>query len=146
MLDNKWVIPYNPYLLTRYNCYINIEICSGLKAVKYLYKYIYKGHDRVAVHVGQDDGNHEVDEIQQFQDTCWVSTQEAIWRIFEFELNEIYSPVINLQLHLPHKHSVSFWKDKDMRHVLQQDNISKTILTEFFKTCIVDEKSKRITL
>ena len=107
-----------------------------------MYKYIYKGHDRVTVHVGQDDGNHEVDEIQQFQDIHWVSTEEAIWRIFEFELNEIYPPVINLQLHLPHKHSVSFWKDKDLCHILQQDNISKTMLTEFFKTCIVDERAR----
>jgi hypothetical protein len=25
-----------------YNCHINVEICSSIKAVKYLYKYIYK--------------------------------------------------------------------------------------------------------
>ena len=38
ILNNQWVVPYNPYLLTRYNCHINVEICSGIKAVKYLYK------------------------------------------------------------------------------------------------------------
>ena len=48
VLDNRWVVPYNPYLLMRYNCHINIEVCSSIKAVKYLFKYIYKGHDRAS--------------------------------------------------------------------------------------------------
>ncbi|XP_073121556.1 uncharacterized protein [Henckelia pumila] len=50
-LNNQWVVPYNPYLLLRYDCHMNVEICSGLTAVKYLYKYIYKGHDKVVVHI-----------------------------------------------------------------------------------------------
>ncbi|KAG6682590.1 hypothetical protein I3842_13G150700 [Carya illinoinensis] len=45
-LDNRWVVPYNPYLLATFDCHINVEICSTIKAVKYLYKYVYKGHDR----------------------------------------------------------------------------------------------------
>jgi hypothetical protein len=40
-LDNRWVIPFNSSLLMLYNCHINVEICSSIKAVKYLYKYIY---------------------------------------------------------------------------------------------------------
>ncbi|KAF5480113.1 hypothetical protein F2P56_000882, partial [Juglans regia] len=44
-LDNRWVVPYNPYLLATFDCHINVEICSTITAVKYLYKYIYKGHD-----------------------------------------------------------------------------------------------------
>ena len=44
-LDNRWVVPYNPGLLMRYNCHINVEACSNIKVVKYLYKYVYKGHD-----------------------------------------------------------------------------------------------------
>ncbi|KAG7987410.1 hypothetical protein I3843_03G132500 [Carya illinoinensis] len=52
-LNNRWVVPYNPYLLTTFDCHINVEICSTIKAVKYLYKYIYKGHDRVAFNLDQ---------------------------------------------------------------------------------------------
>ena len=37
--DNRWVVPYNPYLLAKYECHINVEICTTVKAVKYLYKY-----------------------------------------------------------------------------------------------------------
>jgi hypothetical protein len=42
-LDNRWVVPFNHSLLMLYNCHINVEICSSIKTVKYLYKYIYKG-------------------------------------------------------------------------------------------------------
>ena len=42
-VDNRWVVPHNLYLVTKYDCHINVEICSSVKAVSYLYKYIYKG-------------------------------------------------------------------------------------------------------
>jgi len=29
-----------------YQCHINVEVCSSITAVKYLYKYVYKGDDR----------------------------------------------------------------------------------------------------
>lgn len=104
-MNNQWVVPYNSYLLTRYNCHINVESCSGVKAIKYLYKYIYKGHDKCAVYVESDDGEKFIDEIQNFQDARWVTAPEALWRIYEFNLSEMQPPVINLQLHLPNKQS-----------------------------------------
>ena len=41
--EDCYVVPYNPYLLLKYDCHINVEVSSGLKVVKYLYKYITKG-------------------------------------------------------------------------------------------------------
>ncbi|XP_056692133.1 uncharacterized protein [Spinacia oleracea] len=61
-VDNRWVVPYNPFLLLKYDCHINIEICSSIKCVKYLYKYIHKGSDRVSMEV------HNGDEIAQYVD------------------------------------------------------------------------------
>jgi len=37
---NQDVVPYNPFLIKKYNCHINVEICSSVKSVKYLYKYV----------------------------------------------------------------------------------------------------------
>ncbi|XP_027166288.1 uncharacterized protein LOC113766278 [Coffea eugenioides] len=134
-LDNRWVVPYNPYLLTRYNCHINVEICSGIKAVKYLYK--------VAVYIAHPDGEAMVDEIQLFQDARWVSAQEAIWRIFEFNLNEMSPAVINLQVHLPGKQCVTYWKNQNLKNLLQWDHVSKTMLTEFFNFNRRNQENKR---
>ena len=50
-LDNRWVVPYNPHLLRVFNCHINVEACSSIKSVKYLFKYVYKGHDRASIAV-----------------------------------------------------------------------------------------------
>ena len=50
-LDNRWVVPYCPYLLLKFRCSINVETCQNLNGVKYLYKYIFKGHDCASVQI-----------------------------------------------------------------------------------------------
>jgi hypothetical protein len=51
MYDNRWIVSYNPYLIRRYKTYINVEICITVQAVKYIYKYIYKGRNRVTLEI-----------------------------------------------------------------------------------------------
>ena len=36
-LDNRWIVPYNPYLTTKYNCHINVEICSSVYIDCYIF-------------------------------------------------------------------------------------------------------------
>jgi hypothetical protein len=52
-LDNYWVVPHNVYLLTKYDAHINIEVCNNIRAVKYLFKYVYKGHDHATVKISR---------------------------------------------------------------------------------------------
>jgi hypothetical protein len=112
-LDNRWVVPYNPYLLMMFNYHVNVEICSSIKAVKYLYKYLYKRHDKASISVTGAENEVQVDEIRQYRDVRWVTPPEALWRIYGFELSKINPPVQQLQLHLPNMHMVSYdGKDK----------------------------------
>jgi hypothetical protein len=39
-----------------FNCHINMEVCTFVAAVKYLYKYVYKGHDRAQVDIAAPYG------------------------------------------------------------------------------------------
>jgi hypothetical protein len=43
VMDDSRVIPYNPFLLLKYGCHINIEYVFGQKACKYIFKYLLKG-------------------------------------------------------------------------------------------------------
>ncbi|XP_078447025.1 uncharacterized protein LOC144715897 [Wolffia australiana] len=45
LIENRWVIPYNKFLCKVFNCHINVESCSSIRSVKYMYKYVYNGHD-----------------------------------------------------------------------------------------------------
>ncbi len=44
---NQWAVPYNKYLVKKYVAHFNLEICSLIKAIKYIYKYILKGNDKM---------------------------------------------------------------------------------------------------
>lgn len=37
-VDNRDVVPYSPYLLSKYRAHINVECTSGFNAIKYIYK------------------------------------------------------------------------------------------------------------
>jgi hypothetical protein len=52
-LDNHWVVSHNVYLSTKYDAHINVEVCNNIHVVKYLFKYVYKGHDCATVEISR---------------------------------------------------------------------------------------------
>ena len=45
-LHNDMVLPYNPSLLLKYDCHFHVEVVSTIHSIRYLFKYVYKGHDK----------------------------------------------------------------------------------------------------
>ena len=65
-----------------------MEIYSSIMAVKYLFKYVYKGHDRATIKIGKNTQGQEqtksINEICLYLDACYVSASEAKWRLFYY--------------------------------------------------------------
>ncbi len=77
------MVLHNVYLLTKYDTHINVEVCNNIRAVKYLFKYIYKGHDRATVEISHQHDNAtegnvvETDEIKKYLDYRYGFVSEA---------------------------------------------------------------------
>ena len=84
-LDNRYVVPYNPYLSKKYNAHINVEICSTVISCKYLYKYVYKGPDMASVSIKSD--SDKKDEIVKFVNSRFITASESFWRIYSFDVH-----------------------------------------------------------
>ncbi len=86
---------------------MNVEVCvSRVGSIKYLFKYVCKGSDRVTVQF-QEDGR-DVNEIDQFIDARCISASEAAWRIMAFEIVTNEPSVVHLEVHLDGKQNVYF--------------------------------------
>ena len=105
---NSMLVAYNWVLSWRYRCHLNVEICSSISSVKYLYKYVCKGHDRVAAVVQSVAGDDDVDEIRNFLDARYLGASEAVYRIFKFDLSDKFPAVERLAVHLPDEQQVYF--------------------------------------
>ena len=51
VFTNHDVVPYNKYLLYKYDCHFNVEFCYSVQAIKYTLKHLYKGSDQETVTV-----------------------------------------------------------------------------------------------
>lgn len=142
-LDNRFVVPYNLDLIIKYQAHINVEWCNKSKSIKYLFKYINKGPDRVTMLIEDNisgcmnenaDGNIiEIDEIKTYLDCRYVSPIEASWRIFQFDIHFRDPSVERLSFHLPDEQPITF-KDNDyLDNVLRIPSIEKTMFTEWMR-------------
>jgi hypothetical protein len=128
-IDNSWVVPYSPYLSLRFNAHINCEVCNSVMAVKYLHKYIFKGHAKLLIQLqnanGQDPqqpaANISIDEIGMHQDVRYIGSAEACSRIFQLPLHGCDPPVQRLTLHVPNEQRVVYAEGDEEAAVLEAE-------------------------
>src|SRR5579859_5261006 len=133
---NQDIIPYNPYFSWAFNCHINVEITASISSVKYLYKYIYKGHDRTAISI-QWEENEAFNEVKDYLDARYVSASKACWRIFEFKMHRNLPSVEQLPVHTKDGDSILYnLAIETAEEVLSSPDLKTTKLTAFFTACI----------
>ena len=42
-VGNEWAVPYNPYFSTQFDSHFNAELCSSVKSIPNVIKYVHKG-------------------------------------------------------------------------------------------------------
>jgi hypothetical protein len=118
-----------------FNCHINVEIATSIQSVKYLYKYIYKGHDRAPISVQSED--ETVDEVKDHLDARYVSASESCWRIFEFNMHQNTPSVEQLPIHIEGGQSIPYDPATETAaEVISRPDIDTTKLTSFFDACV----------
>ncbi|CAN1164951.1 ATP-dependent DNA helicase PIF1 [Linum perenne] len=101
-LDNRYVVPYNRYLIVKYQAHINIEVC------------------------------HKVDEIAQYLDCRSISSYEAVWRLLSFQIHERDPNVVRLSIHLPNQQPISYDAAQPVHSIVARPSCTNTMLTQWF--------------
>ncbi|XP_071719049.1 uncharacterized protein [Rutidosis leptorrhynchoides] len=139
-LDNGYVVPYNRTLCLRFHAHNNVEWCGWSMLIKYLFKYISKGTDRVAAYIPRPIGcststdivqNSNVDEIKNFVDARFICAPEACWRIFNFLIHSRKPAVQILAVHLKDMQLVKFHSNQRLKSIVNNPVSKKTTLTEW---------------
>ena len=90
---------------------------------------------------GLQSDDQSVDEVHNYQLGRYISSNEAVWRLFGFDIHDRYPTVVNLSVHLENGQRVYF-TDENARQ--QVDDPTDTTLTGFFKLCDRDEFARTL--
>ncbi|XP_021991336.1 uncharacterized protein LOC110888104 [Helianthus annuus] len=150
-LDNRFVVPYNALLLRKYQCHINVEWCNQSGSIKYLFKYINKGPDRVTASVFQANStknnteqNVAVDEIKAYLDCRYISACEATWRIFMYDIHYRYTAVEVLPFHCEDGQSIVYNDHDNLCDIVTDPTVKMTMFKEWMNCNKVDEFSRTL--
>ncbi|GJX04080.1 DNA helicase PIF1, ATP-dependent, partial [Tanacetum coccineum] len=121
-LHNGYVVPYNPGLLRRYQAHINVKYCNQVGSIKYLFKYINKGPDRVSVTI---DGE-EVDEIKDYLNCRYLLACDAAWRIYGFDIHYRTLSVERLPFRLKDEQQVIFDVTESINYAVDKSFVNET--------------------
>ena len=103
----------------------------------YLYKDIFKGHDRASMDI-------QVDEIKRYIDTRYVVPPEACWRLFEFALHDKSHIIERLAVHVPENKRTVFERGHEAE-ALEKAKTTQSTLEAWFILNSKDEKALQYT-
>ncbi|KAG2659831.1 hypothetical protein PVAP13_1KG278905 [Panicum virgatum] len=130
-LDNRWVVPYNPYLLKKFQAHIN-----------YLFKYVTKGPDCSKAYLQKIRNGEEVpldketqtrNEVKEYLDCRYICEQDACWCVFGFDIHRHYPAVERMPIHLPDENNILYDENANMAEIVNSEFLRRTMLTKWFE-------------
>ncbi|KAL3075367.1 hypothetical protein niasHT_033597 [Heterodera trifolii] len=109
-VDNRYVVPFNAFLTSKYKAHINTEFVAGEGCTKYLCKYVMKGADMAFIQVdGGPDVRQKVDydEFHQIRLARYITSMEAILSLWGTKLVGRSHEVDELDVHGPSGHRIA---------------------------------------
>ena len=121
-----------------------------------MFKYITKGPDRARAVIesfdadmprndshqepnGSSDVNtvpadvqRKADEVREYIDCLYLSSHEAVWRMFEFDIHYRTPAVERLAVHLPLMNSLVYPAKRPLVDIVDDPRSTQTTLTEWF--------------
>nr|XP_029145189.1 uncharacterized protein LOC112717234 [Arachis hypogaea] len=148
-LDSRYVVPHNRTLLLKYGAHINVEWCNQSRSIKYLFKYVNKGHDRVTASFYKsataDTKSDDCDEISMYYDCRYISPCEAVWRIFGYNMHYRDPSVIRLGFHLPDEQPVVFKDDEYLDEVARKASVKESMFLGWFEANKTNPEARCLT-
>lgn len=80
--DDFNVVPTHDKMIIDWNGHINHEPAAQSFTVLYLFKYLFKGNQKMEIEINDDD---HTDEIRNFQRGKMLCASDAAWRMFGFQ-------------------------------------------------------------
>ncbi|KAL7096978.1 hypothetical protein ACP275_10G114000 [Erythranthe tilingii] len=113
-LDNRFVVPYNWVLLSKYRSHINIELYNK--------------------NIRNIDGSAKIrNEIKMYYYCRYLSACEEIWRLFNFDIHYRDPSVIMLSFYLPGHQALVFNENKSLQSVLDKPSAKETMFLAWFE-------------
>ncbi|WOG89434.1 hypothetical protein DCAR_0208672 [Daucus carota subsp. sativus] len=158
LLDNRHVVPYNRGLLVKYQAHINVERCNRAQSIKYLFKYIGKGPDKVTAVLERVNKNLEntkpptatprkveYDEVKNYLSCRYLSAAEASWRIFGFPIHHREPYVQRLFFHLEDEQEVRFQDNESLPEILGRFRPDASMFVQWLLNNRRDEAGRDLT-
>jgi hypothetical protein len=73
-----------------------------VQAIKYIYKYVYKGRDKAILEIA------DTDEIKQYVTYRYINLFQIIWGLLEFLIYKEHLTIVRLPLYLLYEQPVRF--------------------------------------
>ncbi len=97
------VVPHNRQILMEWEGHSNVEFCGRTYAVMYLYKYLYKGNQKVTLQLNNTDDVDKEDEIKIHQRGRMVGAMGAMWCSIGYQMYPSPDPgVVFIKSKMPH--------------------------------------------